>query len=71
MLGDHLVDWAVVAGCFVSSFTAGVLLGEISEPVVWQADLLVQIAVVVHGGNQQSRLWVSVSINASVEVECE
>jgi len=51
MLVEHLVHRPVVAGGFDRSLTAGVLFGEVIKAVVWQANLVVQVAVAVDDGN--------------------
>jgi len=51
MLVEHPVHRAIVAGGFDGSFPTGILLGELGKSVVWQANLVVQVAVVVHDGN--------------------
>jgi len=60
MLVEPLVDRAVVAGCFDGSFTASVFLGEFRETIVWQANLVLQVAVVATTATCEYRLWVSI-----------
>jgi hypothetical protein len=51
MLVEHLVHRTIVTGRFDCSFATGVLFGEFTESVVWQANLVLQVAVAVDDGN--------------------
>jgi len=66
MLVEHVVGRAVVAQCSNSSVATSVLFCELIKTVVWQTDLVLQVAVFNGDGNL--RVFV-VSVNAEVHAK--